>query len=470
MPRRIKKPYILESVKITDLLTSGEGVARTPEGRVVFVEGGIPGDIVDVSIGAKKKDIHLGRVTRMVKLSPDRVDPECAHFETCGGCKLQNLGYERQLQIKEKHVEAALKRIGGLEIMEYKPIMGAPNPFWYRNKTEYSFSDQRWITQAEVDSGVEIDNQGALGYHKAGVYYKVLDIDHCMLHKPLVNEIRNEIRRFGREKGFSFYNYHNHTGFLRNVVFRTSEGSGELMLNLIVGEPKPELITEIFEHLEQKFPQISSFVWMLNPKVNNYHQDLEWTNWKGTDHITEHLGSWKFRISPISFFQTNTAQAVRLYDVVKGLIGEKKKHIYDLYCGAGSIGIYVSDLAEKITGIEYVEDAVKDAQANLQLNGLSHLSFFAGNMKQLLSDEFIAKQGQPDLVITDPPRAGMDKPVVEQLLKLRAPQIIYVSCNPATQARDLALLNEAYEIRTIQPVDMFPHTHHVENVVLLKRI
>ncbi|MEM0995879.1 MAG: 23S rRNA (uracil(1939)-C(5))-methyltransferase RlmD [Bacteroidota bacterium] len=467
MGRKKKKQYVVEDVTIVDTSSKGKGIGKK-DGEVFFVHKAVPGDRINVRVTGKEKGVPTGLIDRMLERSPDRVKARCFHFGDCGGCKWQNLSYDKQLFYKEKMVRDTFKRIGHLEIEEERPIMGCELPYNYRNKVEFSFSNRQWVPGHVIKKGEPIDWYGAVGYHVAKFFDKVIDIENCHLHWPVIDEIRNEIRAYTRQRELTWYDLRMHTGYFRNMVFRTSEGTRELMLMMIVGEEDPTEVDGLFGHLADKFPQITSFVWMYNHKWNSTYSNLEPRIWKGPAYITEHLGRWKFRVSPTSFFQTNTHQARVLYDEVRKAIGEKVGTIYDLYCGAGSIGIYVSDLADKIVGIEYVESAVRDAYTNLELNGLDHLSFHAGNMKELLKDEFVDVHGRPDLVITDPPRNGMDQPVVQQLLQMRAPRIVYVSCNPATQARDLALLSEAYRVVYVQPVDMFPQTSHVENVAYLE--
>lgn len=464
---RKQKHYIVTEVPIVDTSHQGKGIGRKDD-FVVFVPNTVPGDIIDVKVTGKEKKVPVGQIEKMIKPSEDRVEAVCGHFGDCGGCKWQNLGYEKQLYYKEKQVTDALKRIGHLDIGESRPILGCESPLNYRNKVEFTFSNRRWVPTAQLEKGEEINWKGALGFHVARFFDKVIMIDECHLHLPVINEIRNEVRRFSQANEMTYYDIREHVGYFRNLLFRNSEGSGELALVVLIGEEDPTLVKQLFAHLEPMFPQITSFMWIHNPKYNDSYSEFEPQVWKGPSFITEHLGPWKFRISPTSFFQTNTAQAKRLYDVVREFVGEKTKTIYDLYCGAGSIGIYINDLAEKIVGVEYVESAVKDAYANCELNGLKHLSFYAGNLKNILSESFVQREGRPEVIVTDPPRAGMDAPVVEQLLKIAAPRIVYVSCNPATQARDIALLAEKYEVKISQPVDMFPQTSHVENVVLLE--
>lgn len=467
MGRRKKKAYTVEGVTIVDTSTKGRGIGKK-DGQVYFVDKTVPGDVVDVLVLGKEKKVPKGRVQRMVEPSPDRIEARCAHFGDCGGCKWQSLGYDKQLYYKEKTVRDAVERIAKLEYAEFRPILGCASPFNYRNKVEFTFSNKRWVPAEVLATDEKVEWKHALGYHVAGAFDKVLQIDTCHLHWPVINDIRNAVHDFAVAQQWPFYDIRNHEGYLRNIVFRTSEATRELMVLLIVAEDLPERENALFEHLADQFSEITSFLSIHSTKLNSSYSDLQARTWRGPDFITEHLGPWKYRISPTSFFQTNSLQAKVLYDQVREFAGtEKLGTVYDLYCGAGSIGIYVNELAEKVVGIEYVDAAVEDAHANCQLNGLEHLEFFAGDMKKMLTDEWTAQHGKPDLVITDPPRAGMDEAVVRQLLKLEAPRIIYVSCNPGTQARDLALLAEKYELREIQPVDMFPQTTHVENVVHL---
>ncbi|MFM2376830.1 MAG: hypothetical protein RLZZ165_1927 [Bacteroidota bacterium] len=472
MSKRKQKHYTVPEVPIVDCTHDGKGIGRKGD-FVAFVEKTVPGDLADVRVTGREKKVPTGIVERMIKPSPDRIAATCKHFGDCGGCKWQNLSYEKQLFYKERQVTESMRRIGHLEASDARPIIGCSSPFQYRNKVEFTFSNRQWITAEQLQKQEpNVPNaparNGALGYHVAKLYDKIIPIETCHLHWPVINEIRNEIRDFTRAAETPWYDIKAHTGYYRNAMFRTSEGTGELMLLMIVAEDDAAPVEALFQHLQGRFPQISSYLWMYNPKYNDSFSELQPRVWRGNPAIIEHLGPWKFSISPTSFFQTNSTQAKRLYDVVREFVGEKTGLIYDLYCGAGSIGIYVSDLAAKIVGVEYIASAVKDAAENCKLNGLSHLSFHSGNLKDILNAEFVALEGRPDLIITDPPRAGMDEPVIQQLLEIEAPRIVYVSCNPATQARDLQLLCAKYEVLVTQPVDMFPQTSHVENVALLQ--
>ncbi|MCI4669139.1 MAG: 23S rRNA (uracil(1939)-C(5))-methyltransferase RlmD [Bacteroidia bacterium] len=474
--RKIKKPFQVE-LELHDAASDGRAVGRHDD-KVVFVEGGVPGDLVEAKVYAKQKKFLVGSMENLIRPSEDRVDPQCEHFKACGGCKWQHMAYPAQIKYKEAQVLAALKRIGKIESQEYLPILGSNEIFNYRNKVEFSFSRSVWFTKEELDSGKPFPPEGALGFHAPGFFDKVLPIDECHLTLPIINEVRNEIERYSIEKEYAFYNIREHTGFLRTLGFRNSLSRSELMIILVVAQDDPEKVEDIFFHLEKKYPQITHFVWVVNQKLNSVYSDQEVRFWKGEEYLTESLGKYDFRVRPLSFFQTNPKQASELYGVVEKYLKRclpegynKLGTVYDLYSGTGSIGIFISDYAEKVVGIEYVQSAVDDAWENVKLNGLDkdQFSFYAGDMKEILNDELVQKEGQPDLIIADPPRQGMDPKVVKQILKLLPKYIIYVSCKPATQARDLEMMGENYELLSVQPVDMFPHTAHVENVVLLER-
>lgn len=473
MSRRIK-PYDIEGVEVVDAASDGRAVIRHNE-RVVFVEQGIPGDILDVFVYRKRQKNLIGRINNIISPSPHRVEPRCEHFGICGGCKWQMMDYDAQLVYKQKQVTDAFERIAKVAPQKVSPIIGAESPYFYRNKLEFSFSSRPWLTQEQISSG-EVFEEPAVGFHVPGVFDKVLNIHTCYLQKPIVNDIRNALRELAIAEKIPFYDIRAHTGFLREIMFRTSEATGEIMVMLIVAEDDLKQVERLFKPLSEQFKEVTSWVWMHNPKLNNSFGDLPYQVWQGQAYITEQLGGFDFRISPTSFFQTNPKQAGQLYSVVKKMLKEilpagQEKHgrVYDLYAGTGSIGIYVSDLAEKIVGIEYVEASISDAWKNVQLNGLNHFSFYAGDMKKILNDELLQKEGKADVMICDPPRAGMDAKVVEKILETAPEYIIYVSCKPSTQGRDIALMKEDYDVVEIQAVDMFPHTAHVENVALLKR-
>ncbi|MDX2246850.1 MAG: 23S rRNA (uracil(1939)-C(5))-methyltransferase RlmD [Bacteroidia bacterium] len=466
-------PFTAE-MEIIDAASDGRAVARYGE-QVIFIEGGVPGDIAEVFVFRKQDKLWVGKIDRLIKASKDRVEARCQHFGLCGGCKWQNMSYEAQLGFKENQVINTLQRIGKITIGETLPIIGCESPFFYRNKLEFSFSDRAWVPKDKLDFFNEMDLR-SLGYHMPGMFDKVLDVEECLLQIPVINEIRNELRSYARNQNLSFYNIRDNTGFLRNIVFRTSVSSGELMIILVVNGDDRAEIEPVLSHLENTFPMITDFIWVDNHKVNSVYADLPFHVWKGKPYITERLGEFDFRIRATSFFQTNSKQAAVLYGVVKSFLasilpaGKNRFHtLYDLYSGTGSIGIFVSDLAEKIVGIEYVRAAVEDAWENVRINNLENqFSFYAGDMKDLLTDELIAKEGRPEVIIADPPRQGMAPQVVKKIREMAPEYIIYVSCKPATQARDLEMLDDLYEVIKIQPVDMFPQTAHVENVALLR--
>ena len=449
-----------------DISSEGKSVAKI-DGMVIFVDGGVPGDIADVMITRKKNNYAEGHVVTIKKPSENRVVPVCQHFGHCGGCKWQNLDYQTQLSFKHKTVADALTRIGKLDIARLEPIFGNKDAYYYRNKLEFSFSDKKWLTNEQVKSGEQIDNRNGLGFHIPKMFDKILDIKTCYLQEEPSNAIRNGIRDFANAHNLSFFGVREKTGLLRTLMIRTSS-NGEIMVVIQFFENQPENITLLLDYLKDNFPQITSLQYTINQKGNDTLQDLDIITYYGRDHIFEEMEGLKFKISARSFYQTNSPQAYELYKITRdfcGLTGNEV--VYDLYTGTGTIANFVSGQAKKVIGVEYVEDAVKDARVNSSFNGIDNTLFFAGDMKDILNEQFIAEHGKPDVVITDPPRAGMHEDVVRVLLKAAPEKIVYVSCNPATQARDLAMMTDLYEIRRILPVDMFPQTAHVENVVLL---
>jgi 23S rRNA (uracil1939-C5)-methyltransferase len=472
--KRKVKPFTAEMTMI-DAASDGRAVARH-EGEVVFVEGGVPGDRAEVFVFGKQKKVLAGRIQAMIEPSKDRVTPACQHFAFCAGCKWQQMSYEAQIGFKEKQVLDILRRVGKVEIGEALPILGAPQPYWYRNKLEFSFSAKPWLKPEDMNNP-DIDPR-SLGFHAPRFFDKVININECLLQHELVNRVRNELGAYARAQDIPFYNIREHTGYLRTLTFRSSRHSNEFMLILVVAKNDPDRIDQIFTHLATTFPEITSFVWVHSPKLNSSYTDLPYQVWQGPGYLTERLGRYEFRIRPVSFFQTNPEQAERLYGVVRDFLMEtlpagQARHpiMYDLYSGTGSIGIFLEKYADKIVGIEYVESAVQDAWENVRLNELdeTRFSFYAGDMKDLLREPLLEEEGHPDIVIADPPRQGMDGKVVWRLLEILPAHIIYVSCKPATQARDLELLREWYEVVKVQPVDMFPQTAHVENVALLRK-
>jgi 23S rRNA (uracil1939-C5)-methyltransferase len=464
--RKKNKNIILENIEVTDYAAEGKSLVRH-EGKVIFVSGAIPGDIVNIQIVKSKKDWAEGRAIKIVEPAPNRLAPFCKHFGVCGGCKWQMLPYEKQLEYKQQEAEQNLKRIGKIDIPEILPIVGSEKTTQYRNKLEFTFSNKRYLTNDEIDSEISISPQNALGYHAPRIFDKIIDIHECFLLDDVNNQIRNTIRDYAKSKELEFYNIRDHTGWLRNIIIRFST-TGELMVNICLNYEDETNTKEMLDFLLLKVPSITTLLYTINPKWNDTIYDLTPVVYYGKGFIMEKLGALNFMISPKSFFQTNTKQAEKLYDVTKSFAGLTGQEIvYDLYCGTGSIGLFVSEGAKKIIGVEVIEDAIEDAKKNAALNNIKHAEFFAGDVIKICNDAFFTTHGKPDVVITDPPRAGMHEKLVIKLLEMEAPKIVYVSCNTATQARDLALLSEKYQVEKVQPVDMFPHTHHIECVVLL---
>lgn len=464
MARRKKKA---QNITVTGIADKGKAVGRDPDGMVYFVDGAVPGDVVDVLVLRKKKSFRQAVVTDYVSLSPDRIDPVCEHFGECGGCKWQHLDYEAQLRHKQQTVIDAMTKIAKLSPDIIKPIMGSAQTYQYRNKLEYSFSHKRWITQAEVDSGEPVDQYPAVGFHRPGAWDKIVDVYTCHLQDDLSNQLRNGIREYSKEHGLTFYNQRDHKGLLRNMIVRNTS-TGEWMLIVAFGEDQPDEIEGLMSYLKSTFPQLTSLQYVVNTKKNDTLYDQDIKVYYGRAYIIEQLRDVRYKVGPKSFFQTNSGQAVTLYDVVVDFAQlQPTDNVYDLYTGLGSIALYVADQCAHVTGIEEVAPAIEDAKENMLLNGIKNATFYAGDVKDILNRDFIDQHGKPDVVITDPPRAGMHSDVVATLLELAAPKIVYVSCNPGTQARDLSLLSEKYIVTKVQPVDMFPHTHHIESVAQL---
>lgn len=465
---KIKKNIFVENADIVDISSEGKSVAKV-DGMVIFFDGGVPGDIADVMITRKKNNYAEGHITVLKSPSPNRIEAKCEHFGSCGGCKWQNMNYETQLFFKQKTVEDALTRIGKLDISSLKPIFPNKVNYFYRNKLEFSFSDKKWLTSEEIKSGAEIGNRNALGFHIPKMFDKILDIKNCYLQEEPSNSLRNEIRDFANNHNLTFFGVRDKTGLLRTLMIRSSS-NGELMVLIQFFENQPENIELLLSHLKNKFPQITSLQYVINQKGNDTLQDLDIITFSGRDHIFEEMEGLKFKISAKSFYQTNSPQAYELYKMTRDLCGlTGNEVVYDLYTGTGTIANFVAKKAKKVIGVEYVADAVIDAKANSNYNAIGNTDFYAGDMKDVLNEAFISKHGNPDVIITDPPRAGMHEDVVRVILKAAPQKIVYVSCNPATQARDLAMMMDNYVIQEIQPVDMFPQTAHVENVVLLVR-
>jgi len=457
---------IVNDLLIGDMVAEGKCVARH-EGMVIFVENVVPGDVADVRIIKKQKNFLLGVPVSIKTRSEKRIDPFCQHFGTCGGCKWQHLDYAMQLKFKTQQVIDAFERIGKFEKLNINPIVGAEITQFYRNKLEFTFSNRRWLEKPDIGN-IELDTR-AFGFHIPGRFDKILQIDHCHLQANPSNEIRMAIGNFAKSKPWTFYDTMTKTGFWRNLVIRTTR-KGELMLILIVGEPNKEAIKESLDFLIHTFPQITSLHYIINEKKNDSFGDLPVHHVHGLTYITEWLNGLQFRIGPTSFFQTNAWQAEYLYHHTLDFAGLKGDElVYDLYTGTGTIACYMARFAKKVVGIEYVEAAIADADVNAEINNLTGLKFYAGDMKDVFSHQLIEKEGSPDVVITDPPRAGMHEDVIKRLLEAAPETIVYVSCNPATQARDCLQMSADYELVKLQPVDMFPHTHHVENIALLKR-
>ncbi|MBN8680408.1 MAG: 23S rRNA (uracil(1939)-C(5))-methyltransferase RlmD [Chitinophagales bacterium] len=463
-----RKHYVVPEVPIHGIADRGKGVGRSAEGMTVFVDGAVPGDVVDVFIQKKKGGFAEGRIDRLVTPSPDRVEAFCQHFSICGGCKWQNLAYEAQLRHKQQVVEDALIRIGKVEIGEFLPILGAPETTFYRNKLEFGFSNRRWILDGEAETLPEDADLSGLGFHKAGFFDKVIDIEKCWLQAEPSNHIRNTCREIAHAQDLTFYDLRKHTGYLRNLMVRLTT-TGECMLLVSVAKDQPEKLKRYLDAILASIPEITTLVYCINTKLNDSMFDLDMHTYYGKGFAVERLGDLQFKIGPKSFFQTNSLQGKRLYDVAAEFAGlSGKENVYDLYTGTGSIALYLARHCKSVVGIEEIPEAIEDALENMRMNNIQNARFYAGDVKNVLSAEFVAEHGKPDVLITDPPRAGMHEKAVQFLLDLEAPRIVYVSCNPATQARDLQWLSGKYSVLKVRPVDMFPHTHHIENVALLE--
>lgn len=471
MARKKKELPLLEKVTITDVAAEGKAVAKVNE-LVIFVPYVVPGDVVDLQVKRKKNHYAEAVAVKFHEKSPLRTEPFCSHFGVCGGCKWQCLSYEEQLKYKQKQVFDNLTRIGKVELPEFRPILGSEKTRFYRNKLEFTFSNKRWLTEEEVKQDVKYDQMNAVGFHIPGAFDKVLAIDKCWLQDDISNQIRNAVRDYAYAHNFPFFDLRTQEGLLRNIMIRTSS-TGELMVVLqckVTDDEGRRKMEEILQFMADSFPQITSLMYVINNKCNDTIGDLDVEVFKGNDHIFEEMEGLRFKVGPKSFYQTNSEQAYNLYKVARefaGLTGNEL--VYDLYTGTGTIANFVARQARKVVGIEYVPEAIEDAKVNSALNGIDNTLFYAGDMKDILTNDFIAEHGRPDVIITDPPRAGMHNDVIDVILAADPKRIVYVSCNPATQARDLQLLDGKYKVTAVQPVDMFPHTHHVENVVQLER-
>lgn len=473
--RKKNKHIVLEKIRVEDYAAEGKSLARV-DGKVIFIEGAVPGDVVDVRLGKNKKDWAEGHAINFHEFSKERVMPFCQHFGTCGGCQWQMLPYEKQLQYKQQQVKDNLRRIGKVALPEMLPIVGGSQTEYYRNKIEYTFANKKYLTREEINSlppGSMLTGSYA-GFHARGLFDKVVDIETCYLQAEPTNAIRNSVKDFAIKEGLSFYDIKNHEGFLRTMQVRLCT-TGELMVNIVLGYEDETKRKKLLDFVLEKFPSITTLLYTINTKWNDSLFDLEPVAYYGKGYVIEKLSAgsggenFKFKIGPKSFFQTNTKQGEKLYQITKDFAELKGSEIvYDLYCGTGSIGIFVSGGAKKIIGVEVIEAAIEDAKENAAINNLNDAHFFAGDVIKICDDAFFAKHGKPDVIITDPPRAGMHEQLVQKILDMEAPVVVYVSCNPATQARDLGLLAAKYDVTKIQPVDMFPHTLHIENVVQLK--
>ncbi len=467
--RRTKNLPLLQHVEILDAGAEGKAVARV-DGIVVFTTNAVPGDVVNIQITKKREKYMEGRVVELVRPSPDRIEAFCEHFDLCGGCKWQFLPYEKQLFYKQKQVVDQLTRIGRVEIPKLHPIKGSEKTTFYRNKLEFTFSNKRWLSDEEIRSGREIVDQDVLGFHIPGMFDKVMDIRKCWLQPEPSNEIRNAVRAYALENRLPFFDLRNRSGLLRTITVRSTT-AGELMVIVVFYDDDKQTIEGLLQFLADSFPEITSLLYVINEKGNDTITDQEVLRFKGKNHLVEEMEGLKFIVGAKSFYQTNSKQAYELYKIAREMAGlSGNEVVYDLYTGTGTIANFISRSARKVIGIEYVPEAIEDAKLNSANNGIENTLFYAGDMKDILTDQFIAENGRPDVIITDPPRAGMDERVIQVILSASPDRIVYVSCNPATQARDLQLMQLQYKVMEVHPVDMFPHTHHVENVVMLKRI
>ena len=468
MAKNRKQLPMLENVTITDIAAEGKAIAKVNE-VVVFVPFAVPGDVVNLQVTRKKSSFMEARVTELVKASDTRKESFCEHFGICGGCKWQILPYPEQLKYKQNEVENNLRRIGKVELPEISPILGSAKTTFYRNKLEFTFSNRRWRTFEEMNAAKEFDTMNAVGFHIPGMFDKVLDINKCWLQDDIQNKIRNEIRSYALQNNLTFFDLRVQEGFLRTMMVRTTS-TGELMIILVFFHEDKTEREKLLQHIADKFPEITSLLYVINSKANDTITDQEVLTFKGNDCIYEEMEDLRFKIGPKSFYQTNSEQAYELYKVARNFAGlTGNEVVYDLYTGTGTIANFVAHNCSKVIGIEYVPEAIDDAKENSALNAIENTLFFAGDMKNVLNEEFIRTHGKPDVIITDPPRAGMHDDVIKAILLAEPKRIVYVSCNSATQARDLSLLDEKYRVTAVQPVDMFPHTHHVENVVRLEK-
>lgn len=468
MGRKNTDKVVFHQIQVLDAGAKGVSVAKAPDGKVIFIPNVVPGDVVDIQTFKKRKAYYEGKAVKFHELSEHRIEPICEHFGVCGGCKWQNMKYSQQLYYKQNEVKNHLQRIGKVELPEFETILGSEKQFFYRNKMEFSFSNSRWLTEKEIGSTEDLGNRNALGFHIPKMWDKILDIEKCHLQEDPSNAIRNEIRAFANEHNLAFFNPREHSGLLRTLMIRTAS-TGEIMVLIQFFEDDKANRELVLDHIYEKFPQITSLQYVVNAKQNDTIYDQDIKLYKGRDYILEEMEGLKFSINAKSFYQTNSDQAYELYKITRdyaGLTGEET--VYDLYTGTGTIAQFVSKKAKKVIGVESVPEAILDAKANAERNNITNCEFFVGDMKVVFNEAFIAQHGKPDVIITDPPRDGMHAAVIDQILKIAPKKVVYVSCNSATQARDLALMDEKYKVTRVRPVDMFPQTHHVENVVLLE--
>ncbi len=469
MAKKNTPKIVFDHIQVLDAGAKGVSVAKAPDGKVIFIPNVVPGDVVDVQTFKKRKAYYEGKAVKFHEYSQHRVEPICEHFGVCGGCKWQNMKYSQQLLYKQNEVFNHLLRIGKIELPEFEPILGSQKQFFYRNKMEFSFSNSRWLTEKEIGSDEDLGNRNALGFHIPKMWDKILDINKCHLQEDPSNAIRNEIRAFANENNLTFFNPRNHEGLLRTLMMRTAS-TGEIMVLIQFFENDKAGRELLLDYIYEKFPQITSLQYVVNNKANDTIYDQNIQLYKGRDYILEEMEGLKFSINAKSFYQTNSDQAYELYKITRDFAGLSGNEIvYDLYTGTGTIAQFVSKNAKKVIGVESVPEAIVDAKANAVRNEITNCEFYVGDMKVVFNESFIAQHGKPDVIITDPPRDGMHKDVIEQIMNIQPEKIVYVSCNSATQARDLALMDEKYKVTRVRPVDMFPQTHHVENVVLLER-
>lgn len=469
MAKRRNKRIIFEDLEVTDAAAKGKAIAKAPDGRVIFINNAVPGDIATIQIFKKRKGFYEGTAVSFSKYSDKRTEPICPHFGVCGGCQWQDMKYEQQLFYKQKEVEQNLKRIAKVELPPLLPIVASKETYNYRNKMEYSFSDNKWLTLEQIQSGEKIENRNALGFHIPGMWDKILDLQICHIQGGIGNEIRDFVKAKAEELELPFFNTREQTGLLRTLMIRNSS-LGETMVLIQFAYEDPENQEALLQAIQTKFPELTSLLYVINPKANDTIYDLDIKTYYGRDHIFEEMEGLRFKINAKSFYQTNSQQAYELYKITRDFANLKGDElVYDLYTGTGTIAQFVAKNAKKVVGVEAVPDAIIAAKENAERNGIGNVEFYVGDMRKVFNEEFIATHGRPQVVITDPPRDGMHPAVVQQLIDLESDRIVYVSCNSATQARDLALLDEKYKVIKVQPVDMFPQTYHVENVVLLEK-